>query len=100
LWSLTTDEFFGILFKASTAAMRSSTDFSMSRMVFFSCWRLSHLLFTSLSRFFCFAMEDFFAISVPFLFPARRPFLALLAVGIFLIDHIDPPSSADDLIPF
>lgn len=90
------EEFFGILFKASTAFRRSSMGLVISRMTCFSSWRFSHLFLTSLSLFFCLAIEDFFAM----LFPSSRPFLALLAIWIFLINHINAAPATDDFITF
>lgn len=34
------------------------------------------------------------------LFPSGRPFLALLAVGVFLIDYVDAALAANDLVAF
>lgn len=62
----TGEEFLGILFKASTALSRSSMGLVMSRITCFNAWRFSHLVFTILSRFFCLAIEDFFAMSISF----------------------------------
>ena len=72
--------------------------FDMSKIVSLRAFRFSHLFFTILSRFFCLAIEDFFAI-IP-LFFTGRPFLALLAVGVFFVDDIDSASAADNLVPF
>ena len=92
------EEFLGILLRASTAARRSSIVRSMSRITPLRAVLFSHLFFTIRSRFFCLATCDFFAM-VPLLFSTSRPFLALLAVGIFFIDDVNAPLAADNLVP-
>ncbi len=62
----TGEEFLGNLLSESTAARRSSIGFFISRMIALNFDLLSKLLLTNLSRFFCFAMEDFFAILIPY----------------------------------
>jgi hypothetical protein len=59
---------------------------------------LSQLFLTSCSRFFCFAMEDFFAIF--YLFFTTRALLALFAVWVPFIHHIDATASEDNFVPF
>jgi len=93
------EEFFGILFRLSTAASLSSMGRVMSRITAFNFARLSHLFFTIRSRFFCLAIEHLFAISYSLFFSAR-PFLALFAVWVSFVDHIDTSSAADNEVPF
>ncbi len=81
----TGDEFFGILFKESTACKRSSIGFVISKIIPFKALRLSQPFRTILSRFFCLAIEDFFAmIPVPYFFLAG-PFWRCLRLGSFLL---------------
>jgi hypothetical protein len=94
------EESLGILLRASTAASLSSIDLLISMIAFFKACRFSHFNCTCLSRRCCFATEDDFAMNIPLLFFSSRPFLALLSIGIFSVNHIDSTSSANDFVPF
>ena len=80
--------------------MRSSSLLLISRMVSFSCLRLSHLVFTRRSRRFCFATEDLVAISKIPLLLAGWTLLPLFAVWVFFVDHVNTATAANHLIPF
>lgn len=94
----TGEELRDILFKVTLAALRSSSLLSMSMMIFFRFWRLSHFSCTRRSRFFCFAIQVF-VIFLLLLFTSRT-FLSLLAVWVRFVDHINASLTAHNFIPF
>ncbi len=51
------------------------------------------------SRLRSFAIDDFFAMFLYSLFLASRALLALLAVRIFFVNHINASLPADNLVP-
>lgn len=69
----------------------------MSKIIAFRRALLSKLFFTKTSRLFCFAIEDFFAIPY-YLFFATRAFLALFAVRVSFIHHVDTSTTENDLV--
>ena len=78
------EEFFGSLLRASTAASRSSIVFIHIENDLFKPCRLSHLFFTILSRFFCFATRRFFCHCSSY-FLRAGPFWRCLRLGSFLL---------------
>lgn len=79
----TFEEFFGILFRVSTATRRSSIGLETSRINLLSSCLLSHLFFTSFSRLFCLEIHPFVAIEIPY-FLRAGPFWRCFRLGSFL----------------
>lgn len=82
----------GILLSAMRAFSLSSSERFMLYDLSRKSFRLFQWSWTSFSRRFCFSTDDFFAMLTS-LFFSRWSFLTLLAVRVFFVNDVQPPSA-------